>query len=96
MVGIRIRYKYEKLNEKPKTTINRPGVGINGIGRCQVSELGQRRVISRIWLKVASNTEKLTDFILFCPNLFQLPISMLMVRRSTDGECWWTWRGGGP
>ena len=34
LVGIRIRY--EKLNEKPKTTINRPGVGIIGIGRCQV------------------------------------------------------------
>ena len=35
MVGIRIRYKYENLNEKPKTTIIRPAVGITGIGRCQ-------------------------------------------------------------
>ena len=53
-------------------------------------------MISRIWFKVASNTGEFKGFILFCPNLFQLPISMLMVRRSTAGECWWTWREAAP
>ena len=36
LVGIRITYNYEKLNEKPKTTIIRPGVSLALVGvKCE-------------------------------------------------------------